>query len=80
MAPPLWLVASLFAFGKVGAVRVEPKSIVINTWSGPFESAAYAGYQALAGGGSALDAVEVGCTVCEVEQCDTTVGYGNHVM
>ena len=27
-------------------------------------------------GGSALDAVEKGCTVCEVEQCDGSVGYG----
>ncbi|XP_002730593.1 N(4)-(Beta-N-acetylglucosaminyl)-L-asparaginase-like [Saccoglossus kowalevskii] len=27
-------------------------------------------------GGSTLDAVEQGCTVCEVLQCDTTVGYG----
>ncbi|CAM9421760.1 unnamed protein product, partial [Ectocarpus fasciculatus] len=53
-------------------------SIVVNTWSGPFENAAKAGYEVLAAGGSALDAVEVGCTVCEVEQCDTTVGYGNH--
>jgi len=26
--------------------------------------------------GSALDAVEQGCTVCEEEQCDGTVGYG----
>ena len=26
--------------------------------------------------GSALDAVEQGCTVCEDEQCDGTVGYG----
>lgn len=25
---------------------------------------------------SALDAVEHGCSVCEVEQCDGTVGYG----
>lgn len=25
---------------------------------------------------SALDAVEAGCTVCEDEQCDGTVGYG----
>ncbi len=23
-----------------------------------------------------MDAVEQGCTVCEVEQCDTNVGYG----
>lgn len=27
--------------------------------------------------GSALDAVEQGCTVCEVEQCDGSVGYGS---
>jgi len=25
---------------------------------------------------SALDAVEKGCTTCEYEQCDGTVGYG----
>lgn len=27
-------------------------------------------------GSSSLDAVEAGCTMCEVEQCDGTVGYG----
>lgn len=27
-------------------------------------------------GGSALDAVERGCTQCEIEQCDGSVGYG----
>ena len=26
--------------------------------------------------GSALDGVEMGCTQCEGEQCDGTVGYG----
>lgn len=26
--------------------------------------------------GCALDAVERGCSQCEVEQCDHTVGYG----
>jgi len=30
----------------------------------------------LATGGSVLDAVEIGCTTCEQEQCDGTVGYG----
>jgi len=25
---------------------------------------------------SALDAVEIGCMQCEIEQCDGTVGYG----
>lgn len=28
------------------------------------------------GESSSLDAVEQGCCVCEVEQCDGTVGYG----
>lgn len=26
--------------------------------------------------GTAIDAVVAGCTVCEQEQCDGTVGYG----
>jgi N4-(beta-N-acetylglucosaminyl)-L-asparaginase len=30
----------------------------------------------LLSGGSALDAVENGCAVCEKEQCDGTVGFG----
>ncbi|CAO2612134.1 AGA [Lemmus lemmus] len=33
-------------------------------------------WRTLASGGSALDAVEHGCAVCEREQCDGTVGYG----
>lgn len=79
----LALVADVSGNANVGpevqlATAARP-SIVVNTWSGPFENAAKAGYEVLAAGGSALDAVEVGCTVCEVEQCDTTVGYGNHV-
>ena len=32
--------------------------------------------ETLMNGGSVLDAVEYGCTVCEVEQCDGSVGYG----
>lgn len=35
-----------------------------------------AAWSALQAGGSVLDAVETGCTRCEVEQCDGTVGYG----
>ena len=31
---------------------------------------------ALQKGGSYLDAVELGCSKCEVLQCDTSVGYG----
>ena len=30
--------------------------------------------------GSHLDAVEVGCSECEVEQCDGTVGYGGRYI
>lgn len=33
-------------------------------------------WRTLESGGSALDAVESGCAVCEKEQCDGTVGYG----
>lgn len=33
-------------------------------------------WSTLQSGGSVLDAVEKGCTRCEVEQCDGTVGYG----
>ena len=30
--------------------------------------------------GSHLDAVEVGCSECETEQCDGTVGYGGRCV
>ena len=30
--------------------------------------------------GSHLDAVEAGCSQCEVEQCDGTVGYGGRCI
>ena len=59
------------------AVFCEGK-FVINTWSGVFEDATAEAYQTLVDGGSALDSVEQGCKVCEAEQCDTSVGYGNH--
>jgi len=36
----------------------------------------YIAMQKLQSGGSYLDAVVVGCTECEVEQCDHSVGYG----
>ncbi|KAG0719963.1 putative N(4)-(beta-N-acetylglucosaminyl)-L-asparaginase [Chionoecetes opilio] len=44
------------------------KPLVINTWN--FTNAT------AKGGGHAVDAVERGCTVCEEQQCDGTVGYG----
>eukprot|EP01098_Paradermamoeba_levis_P000804 TRINITY_DN10929_c0_g1_i1.p1 TRINITY_DN10929_c0_g1~~TRINITY_DN10929_c0_g1_i1.p1 ORF type:complete len:356 (+),score=95.32 TRINITY_DN10929_c0_g1_i1:41-1069(+) len=48
--------------------------IVVNTW--PFVNATKKAWQVLNQGGSALDAVEAGCTVCEMEQCDGSVGFG----
>ena len=51
---------------------------VVNTWGGPFLAAAKNAYSILERGGSSLDAVEIGCTTCEVNQCDGSVGYGNH--
>ncbi|KAF2347854.1 Peptidase T2 asparaginase 2 [Trinorchestia longiramus] len=48
---------------------------VINTW--PFTNATEKAWAVLSvEGGGVLDAVEQGCTVCEREQCDGTVGYG----
>ena len=75
----MYKIASL-AVGILSAyAEMVPKSTVINTWSGPFESATRVAYNTLASGGSSLDAIEAGCSVCEREQCDTSVGFGNHV-
>lgn len=48
--------------------------LVINTW--PFKNATAAAWSVLQSGGSVLDAVEMGCARCEMEQCDGSVGYG----
>ena len=48
--------------------------VLISTWN--FEEANAVGWQVLSEGGSALSAVEEGCTRCEELQCDGTVGYG----
>ncbi|KAJ3556788.1 hypothetical protein NPX13_g10063 [Xylaria arbuscula] len=51
--------------------------MVINTWGGPFTAGTDAAYLSiLEGQTSALDAVEVGCSTCEANQCDGSVGYG----
>ncbi|XP_046878097.1 N(4)-(beta-N-acetylglucosaminyl)-L-asparaginase isoform X4 [Hypomesus transpacificus] len=47
---------------------------VINTW--PFKDATSAAWSVLQAGGSILDAVEQGCSRCEVDQCDGSVGFG----
>lgn len=51
---------------------------VINTWAGPFTAATDAAHQYLTDNphSSAIDAVEVGCSTCERNQCDGTVGFG----
>lgn len=48
--------------------------VIINTW--PFVDANKQAVKTLLNGGTVLDAIEQGCTVCEVEQCDGSVGYG----
>ncbi|XP_066505722.1 N(4)-(beta-N-acetylglucosaminyl)-L-asparaginase [Hoplias malabaricus] len=48
--------------------------LVINTWH--FENATAAAWSALQAGSSPLDAAEAGCTRCEQDQCDGTVGFG----
>ncbi|OXA52414.1 N(4)-(Beta-N-acetylglucosaminyl)-L-asparaginase isoform X2 [Folsomia candida] len=48
--------------------------VVINTWG--FDAGNANAWNMLNRGGSALDAVEVGATTCEVLQCDNTVGFG----
>lgn len=48
--------------------------IVITTWS--FTNSTVKAWEVLNNGGTALDAVEQGASVCEDQQCDGTVGYG----
>lgn len=59
--------------------------MVINTWGGPFTAATDAAFLALTGTTAsststnpmtALDAVQIGCSTCERNQCDGSVGYG----
>ncbi|CAO1399585.1 unnamed protein product [Diamesa serratosioi] len=48
--------------------------LVINTWA--FSNATIQAWDALSKDKSAVDAIVEGCSVCEKEQCDYTVGYG----
>lgn len=48
--------------------------IVINTWN--FTNANSRAWQELSNKHSALDAIEHGCSQCEVDRCDGTVGWG----
>ncbi|CAF1375234.1 unnamed protein product [Rotaria sordida] len=51
--------------------------IVVTTW--PFINATRNAFaKMMTPGATCLDAVEVGCRTCEDEQCDGSVGWGNH--
>ncbi|XP_078369248.1 N(4)-(Beta-N-acetylglucosaminyl)-L-asparaginase-like isoform X1 [Oculina patagonica] len=64
-------------FHQSEAVNSKFLPVVINTWGPPFTNATAEAWHVISSGqGSALDAVESGCSVCETEQCDGTVGYG----
>nr|XP_057916439.1 N(4)-(beta-N-acetylglucosaminyl)-L-asparaginase [Doryrhamphus excisus] len=63
-----------FTFLCLPAVEQASLPLVMNTWG--FKNATAAAWSVLQSGGSALDAVESGCTRCQVEQCDGSVGYG----
>lgn len=63
----------MFRYGDTSTPKGLP--IVINTW--PFTNATAEAWHVISSDeGSALNAVESGCTVCEMEQCDGTVGFG----
>lgn len=49
--------------------------VTISTWFAP---AVQAAHDVLSARLPAVEAVDAGCTYCEVHQCDTTVGYGHH--
>lgn len=54
-------------------------NVVVNTWSGTFEKATATAYNVLINPSyTALDAIEIGGSTCEANQCDGSVGYGNH--
>ncbi|EQC29429.1 N4-(beta-N-acetylglucosaminyl)-L-asparaginase [Saprolegnia diclina VS20] len=62
-------------YGGPGPTMLATTPVVLNTW--PFTAATDRAYaELLRPDRSALDAIEEGCNICEVAQCDFTVGYG----
>ena len=55
-----------------GAAAAHP-AVVVHTW--PWHDAASRAWATFANG-SAIDALVTGCSVCEREQCDGSVGWG----
>ncbi|KAK5662517.1 hypothetical protein OQA88_8429 [Cercophora sp. LCS_1] len=71
------ILATLLLHVPASLSSAPPLPLVINTWGGPFTAATDAAYVALLNPAtSALDAVTVGCSTCERNQCDGTVGFG----
>ncbi|CAG9791813.1 unnamed protein product [Diatraea saccharalis] len=48
--------------------------IVVTTWN--FSNATVGAWDILKNGGSSLDAIQKGASICQEQQCDGTVGYG----
>ncbi|KAI1799921.1 asparaginase-domain-containing protein [Daldinia bambusicola] len=76
-APIAWLSTSVVTTYGQDISNSPGLPMVVNTWGGPFTAATDAAYLALLNPEtSALDAVELGCSTCEANQCDGSVGYG----
>jgi len=75
----LCLLILLVRYSKMDNAKCTSASspIVVNTW--PFTNATRNAFAKLiTPGATCLDAVEVGVKTCEDEQCDGSVGWGNH--
>ncbi|KAI1760249.1 asparaginase-domain-containing protein [Hypoxylon sp. FL1150] len=72
-----WLSTSIVADNVNSTGNSPGLPMVINTWGGAFTAATDAAYLSLLKPEtSALDAVELGCSTCEANQCDGSVGFG----
>ncbi|OTA62307.1 hypothetical protein K449DRAFT_422457 [Hypoxylon sp. EC38] len=73
----IWVSTSIVARAANNTGNSPGLPMIINTWGGPFTAATDAAYfSLLKPETSALDAVELGCSTCEANQCDGSVGYG----
>ena len=60
-------------------VAQQPRlPVIVNTWGVMAGANDVAWANLTSSGGSRLDALVAGCSFCEEEQCDGSVGYGNH--
>ncbi|CAI6349391.1 unnamed protein product [Macrosiphum euphorbiae] len=68
------VIGKLYCYNVKGNCLTYNTPMVISTWA--FTNATAKSWSVLNMTGTAIDAVVAGCTVCELEQCDGTVGYG----